>query len=300
MWKSIIIIYGGLGAFLAWVIAAQFAPVIHFLPYAFTLGAVLGIFGFITFQSVASRTQDLTRTGPLPSTSSLCLSHPHHFGVEQERLWRRQSYQQLKIKHLAPEVSQQLDHVIALVIRDNVWSWLQRVTSNVSFSNEIDRTIRIAIANIVLTFHQQDMVHILVTRALPIINNHLASFTLAESLVLGQRDLRQRRQSGAVKLSEVEVAAKFNSGKLHPAASLASSKTSIPQQRHLRDLVERFMPKIVPLAIIKSPSVRVVVRELMTCAVICPLMQLMCDPDFLLQQVEIQVSSLTTSHILSR
>ena len=285
-----ILVPGLFSAFLAWAIAAQYAPLFHLLPYIFVFGALFGLCGSLLFQTLGSRGQDGVTQPPFPAASFLRLSHPASFGPEQRALGERQSYQGATIENLSPQVSQQLNLILALVVRDYVQVWLQRVTSGVSFSNEIDRSLRFAIQTFLYSLSKRDVVQLLITKALPIINDHLASFTEAEVLLLGQRDSRGRRSLNAGRFSDVEIAARFKSGKLHSAASLASSKSLLPQQRHVRDLVERFMPSVLPVTAIKSLAVRAIIREIITCAVICPLLQLLSDPDFLFQQIDMHVS----------
>jgi sorting nexin-25 len=88
---------------------------------------------------------------------------------------------------------------------------------------------------------------------------------------------------------DLAIAAKYKEGKLHPAASLAYSDTKLVQQEYLRNTVQDLLPKVLPENVITSRAVGVLIKELVACAVLSPVMEMMSDPDTWNQLMEAYV-----------
>ena len=127
------------------------------------------------------------------------------------------------------------------------------------------------------------MVEIVVSRLIPIITDHLRASYEAEQIVRGRKLMRNVTESEELDLA---IAAKYKEGRLHPAASLAYSNTKPIQQQHLRGLVAKILPKVLPPSMMTSPAVNVLVKELVACAVLSPVMQMVADPDMWNQLME--------------
>lgn len=94
--------------------------------------------------------------------------------------------------------------------------------------------------------------------------------------------MRGRKLSRNITDSEeldLAIAAKYKEGRLHQAASLAYSNTKPIQQQHLRSIVSRLLPKVMPANMATSPAVNVLIKEIVACAVLSPVMQMLADPD---------------------
>ena len=57
-------------------------------------------------------------------------------------------------------------------------------------------------------------------------------------------------------------------------------------------MVEEYIPILLPRNITASPSVRVIIREILACAVLCPVLLLVSESDFIFQQIDVHVSRL--------
>ncbi|KAH0051551.1 intermediate filament, regulator of G-protein signaling, partial [Aureobasidium melanogenum] len=75
-------------------------------------------------------------------------------------------------------------------------------------------------------------------------------------------------------------------GKLHPAAALAFSDTKLLQQTHLRRLVAKILPLVMPEYMKTSAAVTTLVKEIVACAVLTPIVLMLSDPDFFNQLIE--------------
>ena len=285
-------VVGVLGAFIGWILAAQYAPIIHFLPYAFLLGVLSGAAVCLLLLSFASRSDAPTSSPRLPSTTALELSKPVVFDSELRALNARRTYCPISIPHLPLPVAGSLDDILGSIVREYVQTWLSSITRSKLFSNQVDHALRSIVSEATAKVYKHDLAHVMFAYALPIFNDHLANFIKAESKV---RSLKHRRLSEHPRTDElaVEIAAQFKSGHLHPAASLASSKSAAPQQRHLRTLMEQLLQTNLATALMRSPSVGTVVREIVACAVFCPSLKMLSDPDFIFRQIQVHVCKMS-------
>ena len=173
-------------------------------------------------------------------------------------------------------ISDALDRLIALALRDFVSSWYNNITKDPTFVNEVDRGVRSAMVEIRDRIFLADLVNLVVSRIVPILTGHLKEFDQAERVVRGRSLNRSVTESEELDLA---IAAKYNNGNLHPAASLGYSDTKLLQQEHLRKILVRVLPDVLPENMIKSRVVLVLIKEIVACAVLFPLMQMVADPD---------------------
>jgi sorting nexin-25 len=189
-----------------------------------------------------------------------------------------------------------IDGLIDLILRDFVRSWYDRISSQPAFTIEVDRAIRAALANILERVLAVDLVELTTSRFVPIITQHLRDFYEAERVVKGKRLSRNVTESDELDLA---IAGKYKDGNLHPAASLAFSNLKSIQQQHLRSIVMRLLPQILPKSMTSSPAVTVLIKEIVSCAVLYPITQMLSDPDTWNQLIENYVRNLTKPNRVS-
>jgi sorting nexin-25 len=173
-------------------------------------------------------------------------------------------------------VSDSIDVLVGLVLRDFVKSWYGNISKSPTFVNEVDRAVRAAMGEVRDRILAVDMVETVVSRMLPLITEHLRASYEAERAVRGRKLSRIVTDSEEL---DNAIAAKYRDGRLHPAASLAYSNTTSIQQQHLRSIVARLLPKVMPPSMTTSPAVNVLIKEIVACAVLSPVMQMLADPD---------------------
>ncbi|KIW10365.1 hypothetical protein PV08_11327 [Exophiala spinifera] len=277
------VLFAALTAFIAWGLAVRSLPVLRYLGYAFTLGCVTTLFSVIAsvaFTSRArSRFQDLHN---LPSKPPALL-RPDQWGSELAAFDASRQYQPVHIYDKSFVVSQALDGLVGLALRDFVSSWYVSITKSPVFLNEVDRNIRAALVEIRDRMVNEDMVNVIVSRVIPIVTAHLRDFDQAERAVRGRSLNRNVTESEELELA---IAAKYKDGKLHPAASLAYSDTKPIQQDHLRKMVVRILPNLLPPTMMGSRATLVLVKEIVACTVLFPVLQLLSEPDTWNQVVE--------------
>ncbi|RMZ85728.1 hypothetical protein DV737_g531, partial [Chaetothyriales sp. CBS 132003] len=274
---------GAFAAFVGWGLVVQGLPVLRFIGYAFVGGALTATALFLHAITSVSR----------PRTNSLCSesappSHPaflapQAWDSEIARIDAAFDYQPVELYDQSFVVSKALDSIIALSLRDFISSWYQNITTSPLFVNEVDKNTRSALIQIRDRLLNEDIVNVVVTKLVPLITNHLRDYDQAERLVKGRAAGLNITDSEELDLA---IAAKYRDGKLHPAASLAFSNTKSIEQGHLRKIVARILPEVVSDDIIRSRAVLVLVKEIVACAILFPLMQMLKDPDTWNQIVE--------------
>ena len=165
-------------------------------------------------------------------------------------------------------------------------SWYRNITPRQNFVHEIDHAIRTAFGSIRERTVGIDVVEIAVSRIVPLVTSHLKDFYDAEMVIRGKDLSRNVTESEELDLA---IARKYRGGKLHPAASLTFADMKLVQQEYMRKIVSRLLPDILPESMIRSRAVAVLIREILSCAVLEPLMRILSDPDTWNQLMEAYV-----------
>ena len=272
--------------FIAWGLVTGWVPTLRYLGYAFTIGfcsALLSMAALILLSSRPLQDYDSTR-GRAPRNAALI--DPVIWKTDTAWLNKRESYNPRSLYPSSYVISDALDTLLEWLLRDFVLSWYRNITGSPHFVHEVDRAVRAALINIQNRLLPLDVIEISVSRLVPIVTDHLRGFYGAERAIRGKNLNRNVTESEELDLA---IAGKYQDGKLHPAASLAYSDLKIVQQEHLRKLVARILPVILPNELVGSRAVSVLLTEILACAVMAPLMQLLSDPDIWNQLMEVYV-----------
>ena len=268
--------------FVAWGLLVQRLPILRFVGYAFVFGILASFTFALAIILTTSRRKSRTARYGLESASIKFLAT----GQWQAEFANFRSSREYRLDQLYPKsfvISDAIDGLLDLVLRDFVRSWSNTITPDPTFSNEVDRAIRGALEEIRDRIFSQDIVNVGISRIVPIVTAHLRDFDQAERLVRGRSLNRNVTESEELDLA---IASKFRDGKLHPASSLAYSDPKVVQQEHLLKILVRLLPDVLPESMIRSRAVTVLIKEIATCAVLFPVMQLLGDPDTWNQLVE--------------
>ena len=274
-------LFGGFAAFVAWGLAVKHLPVLRFIGYAFSLGSLFTITLALVAIVLTSRPRDRSFTHT--PRHGLALIQPRSWHSELDAFERSSRYSPIQLYDKSFVVAQAIDALLGLALRDFVTSWYSNISPGPTFVNEVDRYIRLALAEIRDRVLQEDLVNVIVTKIVPIITAHMKDFDQAERLVKGRSLSRSITEGEELDLA---IAAKYKDGRLHPAASLAYSDSKTIEQDHLRKILVRVLPDVVPENLIGSRAVSVLVKEIVACAVLFPVMQLLKDPDTWNQLIE--------------
>ncbi|KAF2267000.1 hypothetical protein CC78DRAFT_614457 [Lojkania enalia] len=271
------VILAAVAVFIAWGYVTHWQPSLRFLPYAFVSGVIVTL----TLQAwliltTAWRKESRHVADHYYGPRHVAFLAPAKWKAEREALTKRSAYMMEPLYPTSFVISDSIDVLIGLILRDFVKGWYGNISKSPTFVNEVDRAVRAALGEIRDRILAVDMVETVVSKIIPMITEHLRASYEAERVVRGRKLSLNVTESEEL---DMAIAAKYKDGRLHPAASLAYSNTKIIQQQHLRSIVTRLLPKVMPKNMTTSPAVNVLVKELVACAVLAPVMQMLADPD---------------------
>ncbi|KAH8731103.1 intermediate filament protein-like protein [Phaeosphaeriaceae sp. PMI808] len=278
------VILAAVAIFIAWGYLTHWQPKLLYLPYAFVAGVLASLALLAWLILTTSWKKELRNGGKVNyGPRRLAFVAPERWKTEREALTKRNMYMMEPVYPTSFVISDSIDVLVGLVLRDFVKSWYGNISKSPTFVNEVDKAVRAALGEIRDRILAADMVEMVVSRMIPIVTDHLRASYEAERVVRGRKLSRNFTDSEEL---DVAIAAKYKEGRLHPAASLAYSNTKPIQQQHLRSLVNRLLPKVMPPNMSTSPAVNVLIKEIVACAVLSPVMQLLADPDMWNQLME--------------
>ncbi|KAJ6150804.1 hypothetical protein N7470_007398 [Penicillium chermesinum] len=268
------LLLAGFAAFIAWGLLVQRWPLLRYLGYALTTGAVLSSVGLLALLALTRRTRN--QINPGRRRSPLAFIKAGQWRKEVFNVRRTVRYQPRPLYPQSFVVSEEIDELLSLINRDFVLTWYRHISPNPSFGHEIDRVIRAALENIRDRVLAEDLVSLVVSRIVPILTSHLREFDVAERSVRGRNLDRNVTESEELDLA---IANKFREGRLHPAVALSSADQKTVQQEYLRKIATGLLPLLFPESVVKSRIVSVLIREIIACAVLLPVMTALSDPD---------------------
>ena len=262
----------GVAAFIAWGYATSWLPALRWVGYAFVAGALLTLLGLISILLLTSRKP--TRRHPRPGGAFFTGATAWSDEVAALRL--RQTYDRPPLFVESKKVSEAVSQTLDLIIRDFVKSWYGNISSNPTFPNEVDKAIRVALLSLQDSLRDKDLAELVTSKIVPILTAHFRDFYDAEKAVRGRKLNRSVTESEELDLA---IASKYKDGKLHAAASLSFPDTKMVQQDYLRNLISKILPRVLPDNLLNSRAVSSLIREIVGCAVLFPILQMLSDPD---------------------
>ncbi|KAI0778795.1 PXA domain-containing protein [Trametes elegans] len=181
----------------------------------------------------------------------------------------------------APVVSAAINDILILIVRDFVLVWYKEISSSPSFPTAVSSTLHSAMERLLQRSTNLDLSALVVKRILPKVTSHIEQFRQSEVALRGAGLERKLTQSEELDLLLASRYAARGGGKLHQAVdNLSSTFTKQSEENHLRELVEKALPHILPEKEAGSRAVKIVVREIVACSVLYPIMEMLADPDF--------------------
>ncbi|KDR85721.1 hypothetical protein GALMADRAFT_234777 [Galerina marginata CBS 339.88] len=178
------------------------------------------------------------------------------------------------------EVSDALNDIVTKVIRDFVSSWYKDLSSSPAFPIAVSSVIHASLQQINDRAASIDLAALVVKRILPKVTAHIDQFRQSEVALRGAGLERSLTQSEELDLL---LASRYASKgfKLHPAVeNLSTTFTRQTEEMHIRQLVDKALPYILPPKERNSKALKIVVREIATCSVLFPILEMVADPDF--------------------
>ncbi|KAF2862735.1 hypothetical protein K470DRAFT_212335 [Piedraia hortae CBS 480.64] len=251
-----------LAAFVSWSLLTDWLPSLRWIPHAFILGAIAAVLGLIYV--IGTTANDITI-----DEDHSAFTPGWDVNEELARLKARAEYRRPLIFPHARAFSKAVDDLLDSVIKQYVTSWYGSLCSRPLFQHEIDRVLRSVLMTFAARLTDVDLVEIGVSRILPLLTAHFRDFYDAEKAVAGSK----------LEATDAAVASKFRNGKLHPVVSETNVSDPNSKQHTLRQLVQKIISIVLPGNMKTSPAVLVLIREIVTCAVLTPIVTTLTDPD---------------------
>lgn len=223
------------------------------------------------------------RSPPPVAGRPLAFSTPAAWQVVQTRSqWSTKPPQSLG--PIYPEsaiISAAVNDVLIMVVRDFVLSWYRDLSTSPSFPTAVSGTLHASLQRVLTRAATLDIPALVVKRIMPKVTAHIENFRQSEMALRGAGLERRLTQSEELDLLLASRYASRSGGKLHPAVdNLSSTFTKQTEENHLRTLVDKALPSILPEKEGRSEVLKIVVREIVACSVLYPVMDMLADPDF--------------------
>ncbi|KAI0059452.1 PhoX domain-containing protein [Artomyces pyxidatus] len=181
----------------------------------------------------------------------------------------------------SPMISSAVNDILILIVRDFVLTWYKDISSSPSFPTAVSSTLHSSLERLLTRLSSADLPTIFVKRILPKITAHVEQFRESEIALRGAGLERRLTESEELDILLASRYAGKGGNRLHPAVNnLSSSFTKQTEENHLKQLVEKVLPYVLPEKEARSQALKVVVREIASCSVFYPVMDMFADPDF--------------------
>ncbi|KAK4058531.1 tRNA (guanine-N(7)-)-methyltransferase (tRNA(m7G46)-methyltransferase) [Microbotryomycetes sp. JL221] len=202
--------------------------------------------------------------------------------VETRASWERSAPNQ-SFEWASPELNQALGTMLQLVMRDFVLRWYTSISDSPSFPTAVEDTIRAAVTSLAGRLDHIDWTVVMVDKILPIITDHIDCFRTAEKTLRGGQHTANKAHLTESDELDLFLAKQYASATpkhaLHPSVDIASQNSKPSEEAWLREVIERVLPHVLPAKELESPVVTVVVREIMSCSIMAPMVESFSDPD---------------------
>lgn len=277
------------------------SPVILILIFPFLL--VFLVLSFIALNLVFAYLLDSSRppaTNALPTAARpLAFSTPAAWQAALTRSqWSHKSPQSLPpLVPESPVISAAINDILILIVRDFVLTWYRELSSSPSFPTAVSATIHATLQRLLARMTTIDISAVIVNRIVPKVTAHIEQFRQSEIALRGAGLERRLTQSEELDLLLASRYASRGFGKLHAAVdNLSTTFTKQTEEAHLRALVDKALPYILPEKEAKSAALKIMVREIVACSVVYPIMDMLSDPDFWNKSID-QVVSVSSCRV---
>ncbi|XP_078585050.1 uncharacterized protein LOC144867149 [Branchiostoma floridae x Branchiostoma japonicum] len=172
-------------------------------------------------------------------------------------------------------LNQQLESLTRNIMRDFVMTWYRDITVDRQFSDEAFESLEDMSLTLSSRFKELDQ-HVLVEKVLKVVHRHLFTTKEARRLLKTQPNFFKSDLDSESSL----FAAYEKVAKIHIA--LQSQAVELD---YLRSIAEVLLYVVFPVSTFRCESGKELVREILTCQLILPVVNMVSDPDWLNQKI---------------
>lgn len=189
-------------------------------------------------------------------------------------------------------ISSTLNDILILIVRDFVLTWYKDISSSPSFPTAVSSVLHSSLSKLLDRAESVDLAALVVNRILPKITAHIEQFRQSEMALRGAGLERRLTQSEELDILLASRYATKGGEKLHPAIdNLSTTFTKQTEEAHLRQIIDKVLPYMLPETEAKSQALKIVAREIASCSVLFPIMDMVADPDFWNRMIDDIVSA---------
>ncbi|WEJ93908.1 tRNA (guanine-N(7)-)-methyltransferase (tRNA(m7G46)-methyltransferase) [Yamadazyma tenuis] len=176
-------------------------------------------------------------------------------------------------------ISETLEDFISLIIQEFIDGWYTRITSDSLFQDSIRVELNQVFGQLKNRIVDIDLAKLLVSKLVPIVNDHLSDYIRAEERVQGK--INSHKRSGDSIDHDIDVARHYRRGKIHPAVTVSKTGASnINEKDYLRAKVGSFLPYVLSEREKNNDIGLSLVREILACTVLANVFQMLGEGDF--------------------
>uniref|UniRef100_A0A060T0A1 ARAD1C11308p n=1 Tax=Blastobotrys adeninivorans TaxID=409370 RepID=A0A060T0A1_BLAAD len=179
-------------------------------------------------------------------------------------------------------VSDSLQVMVEYVIRDFVLSWFRSFSSDTAFPAHVDNTIRHALTRLGTRVSTIQWADVLVRKILPVVTDHFECYLTAHEIVIERSVRRQLTPSREL---DFAVAAQYEKSRPHGALSAKNYDYEAYRKRWLIQRMSPVIEQLLDEQEAQSPAVVELVKNIVSGAVLFPVLTMLSDPDFWNQMV---------------
>lgn len=178
-----------------------------------------------------------------------------------------------------PEISNELQHIVHLIIRDYVTTWFERIDPDPKskFPKELNKVLLKVISDLTTKLNDSNITNLILLKLVPLVTLHFNSFTKAKRNLIENLIDKHRTKP---QIPEYRLIIEYEKLKcLHSAIHLYPDNLEKGIESHFRKIVSRILPHLVSPKELDSPFVAILMREILTTNILTPLVAKYSEPD---------------------
>ncbi|CAH00251.1 Mdm1p [Kluyveromyces lactis] len=175
-------------------------------------------------------------------------------------------------------LSKEIDILLNNIISNFILSWFGSISESDKFPNTVKSVLKEAIIRFSIALSDVDLCELMILRILPLLTKHYTTFYISQESITSSVAIDKPEQN-----VDLAVAVEFNKQyRIHKDLSLTLSQESLSEdvQNYSRKRAKELLSILVDPKELESPFVRTILREVVACSVLQPLVSRIATPDF--------------------
>ncbi|CUM66910.1 uncharacterized protein PRCAT00004595001 [Priceomyces carsonii] len=176
-------------------------------------------------------------------------------------------------------ISETINDTIDLIVKEFIESWYNQISGSRKFTNSIKLELRYIFRNLEQRLRTIDFAKFLVSRVLPMLNDHFDEFIKAELAVRSKVHINKAKQG--LKEFDFAVARYYDKGNLHPGVTISiDAPNDVNEKTYLRKSIKRILPYLLSSKESNSEMANSLVTEILACTILSNILQMLSEADF--------------------